>query len=83
MNRQTGIIITVVVAVITLCCSAVCCMTGLAIALSKQLELDTGYTGEWYYGIPLICLAILVWLAPFLTWYFLVRGKQSTGEYLE
>lgn len=85
MNRKTGTIITVVVAVLTLCCSATCCAGGLVMAFSKQL--DVGYEGEWYYGLPLICLALLAWVLPFLAWYFLVRGKenstQSTGEYLE
>ncbi|MCX7682927.1 MAG: hypothetical protein N2508_13345 [Anaerolineae bacterium] len=85
MTRQTGIIITVVVAVVTLCCSATCCLAGLVLAFGEQL--DIGYDVEWYFGLPLICLALLVWVLPLLAWYFLVRGKEEStrtvGEYLE
>jgi len=79
MTKQTGTIITIVVAVLTLCCSAVCCASGIVTATSGGQWLDDIYV-EPYYGVPVICLGILVWVVPLLLWLFLVRGKESVVE---
>ena len=76
MSKQTGMIITIIVAVLTLCCSMTCCAWGAIMAASGGQWLDDFYM-EWYYGIPVICLGILVWVVPLLLWLFLVRGKEN------
>lgn len=76
MTRQTGVIITVIVAVLTLCCSTACCASGVIAAASGGQWLDD-ITMEWYYGLPLICLGIVVWIVPLLLWLFLVRAKED------
>lgn len=87
MTRQTGIIITIVVAVLTLCCSSSCCLFGgIALLGGGEWSTDLGIPQsgqiEPLLGIPIICLGILVWLAPLLLWIFLVRGKgNSTGDF--
>ncbi len=78
MDRQTGMIITVIVAVLTLCCSVLCCTTGLLIALNEQLELY--WDIEPGVGVAPCCLSILVWVIPVLLWFFLVRGKNGAVE---
>lgn len=82
MSKQTGTIITIVVAVLTLCCSSLCCLSG-AITLAGggtwSAELGAPETGQIdpVYGVPVICLGILVWVVPLLLWLFLVRGKEN------
>ena len=82
MTKQTGTIITIVVAVLTLCCSAFCCLSGGVTLLGGgewSTDLGTPETGqiEPLYGIPIICLGVLVWIVPLLLWLFLVRGKDE------
>ncbi len=82
MSKQTSIIITIVVAVLTLCCSSCCCLFG-GITLFGGGEWSTALgvpeTGqiEPLYGIPIICMGILLWVVPLLLWLFLVRGKEN------
>jgi hypothetical protein len=84
MTKQTGTIITIVVAVITvLCCTAPLCSSGIAIfadlgTWSTELGSlsDTG-TIPPAYGIAPCCLSILVLIIPVLCWLFLVRGKND------
>lgn len=73
MNRQSGLTATVIASLLTLCCSTVCCATGIY-ALADQ-----GYTIDIHpaAGIPLICLGLLVWIVPPLLWLVLVRGKEN------
>ncbi len=78
MDKQTGMIVTVIVAVLTLCCSAACCAGGLLIALNEQLELR--WDIEPAVGGAPCCLSILVWVIPVLLWFFLVRGKNGSVE---
>jgi hypothetical protein len=87
MTKQNGIIITVVVAIITLlCCTGPLCSAGIAIfadvgtwssefgAYSNSGEIPQAY------GIAPCCLSILVLIVPLLCWLFLVRGKDETLE---
>ena len=76
MSKQNGIIITIVVAVLTLCCSTVCCASGIYTLADQGQTLEV----EPYAGIPVICLGILVWVVPLLLWLFLVRGKNNNME---
>ena len=78
MTRKTGAIITVVVAVLTLCCSTACCATGIWAVVTGGQELGD-IPGGPYAGIPVICLGVLAWVVPLLLWLFLVRGREDTA----
>ena len=85
MTKQTGMIITIVVAVLTLCCSSTCCLFGGLMVLGGQqwsTEMGLPESGqiEPVYGVPVICLGILVWVVPLLLWLFLVRGRENDME---
>jgi len=78
-------IITIVVAVMTLCCSSFCCLFGGITLLGGgewSTELGVPETGqiEPLYGTPIICVGILLWVVPLLLWIFLVRGKEDAVE---
>lgn len=85
MTKQTGTIITIVVAVIVfLCCTGPLCSSGIAIfadvgTWSSEFGTysDSG-TIPQAYGIAPCCLSILVLIVPLLCWLFLVRGKEDT-----
>ena len=79
MDKKTGTIITIVVAVLTLCCSLACCGGGIATLTGNgtyTMGTDSGNLPTWA-GIPGICLAILVWAVPVLLWVFLVRNAED------
>lgn len=78
MTKQTGTIITIVVAVLALCCSVSCCVSGIIPAAGGGQWVGDFYVEPWV-GLPLICLGILVWVVPLLLWIFLVRGKDDTA----
>jgi hypothetical protein len=85
MSKQTGAIITIVVAVLTLCCSSLCCLFGAITLLGGgtwSTEFGWPETGriDPVYGVPVICLGILVWVVPLLLWFFLVRGRENGVE---
>jgi FtsH-binding integral membrane protein len=73
MTKQTGIIITIVVAALTLCCSIFCCAIGIYTVADQGRTLEVDYRA----GIPVICLGFLVWVVPLLLWFFLVRSKEN------
>lgn len=75
MTKQTGIIITVVVAVLTLCCSVSCCGAGIYIfAAGEDLDVSPAL------GLLGVCPAFLVWVVPLLVWFFLVLGEEDTQK---
>ena len=83
MNKQTGMIITIVLAVLTLCCSSgFCLFGGLVVAGQGEWSSDFGTTPQTgqmdpIVGVPIICVGILLWVLPVLAWFFLVRGKNG------
>ena len=80
MTRQTGTIITIVVAVLTLCCSMTCCASGIiTVASSGQWSDIFGTYIEWYHSLPVLCLGLMIWVIPLLLWLFLVRGKENAA----
>jgi hypothetical protein len=85
MTKQTGTIITIVVAVLTLCCSLSCCGGGIATLAGGGTMTFGGETTDLppTAGIPGICLGLLVWVVPVLLWVFLVRGKEEEGAIAE
>jgi len=85
MSKQTGMIITIVVAVLTLCCSSFCCLFGGITALgggewSEEIGIPESGQIEPILGVSTICLGILAWVVPLLLWLFLVRGKENAAE---
>lgn len=79
MDKQTGTIITIVAAVLTLCCSLSCCIGG-GTTLAGGGTLTVGEESTPLpplSGIVGICLGILVWAIPILLWVFLVRNKEE------
>lgn len=78
MTKQTGTIITIVVAVLTLCCSMTCCASGIYTLASGGQVGETAIEPVW--GLFPICLGLLVWVVPLLLWLFLVRGKENGVE---
>jgi hypothetical protein len=79
MSKQTGTVITIIVALMTLCCSMTCCGSGIYTAASGGQWVDElNLYLDWWYGLPVICLGILVWVVPLLLWLLLVRGKNGT-----
>jgi hypothetical protein len=72
MDRQSGLTVTIVVSLLTLVCSTLCCATGVY-ALADQ-----GYTMDIHpaAGIPLIGLGLLLWIVPPLLWLVLLPGKE-------
>ena len=80
MTKQTGTIITIVLAVIVACPSIFCCLFG-ALSAAGQGTF-TGVSGELgqippAVGIGLVCLSLIGLLVPVAAWFFLVRGKTA------
>ena len=80
MTRQTGIIVTIVLAVIVACPSIFCCLFGALTAAGQGTF--TGVSGEPSQispavGIGLVCLSLIGVLVPVAAWFFLVRGKTA------
>jgi hypothetical protein len=80
MTRQTGIIITIVLAVLVACPSIFCCLFGALTAVGQGKF--TGASSELgqippAVGIGLVCLSLIGLLVPVAAWFFLVRGKTA------
>ena len=84
MTEQTGTIVTVIVALLTLCLSASCCGVGGLIATGEvewysdgagpragQIEPTYGYIG--------ICLGLLIWVIPVLLAVFVARKAKNAA----
>jgi hypothetical protein len=77
MTKQTGMIITIVVAVLALCCSVTCCPLGIYTLVEGEYVFDLDAPINSIAGFSSICLGVLVWAVPLLLWIFLVRGKDD------
>jgi hypothetical protein len=80
MTRQTGIIITVVLAVLVACPSIFCCLFGALTAAGQGTF--TGVSGQIgnispAVGVGLVCLSFIGLLVPVAAWFILVRGKTA------
>jgi ABC-type uncharacterized transport system permease subunit len=79
MTRQTGIIITVVLAVLIACPSVFCCLFGALTAAGQ----GTATLGEQTanippaYGFVFICVSLIGLIVPVVSWFLLVRGKTA------
>lgn len=85
MTRQTGIIITIALAVVFGCCGLFSCIGGLGTLTGAGTYEFTDLTGvntqgttPPAYGLIGICFSLIFFLIPVAAWYFLVRGKTDT-----
>jgi len=79
MTRQTGIIITIVLAVLVACPSIFCCLFGALSAAglgTATLGTETSQIPPAV-GVGLVCLSFIGLLVPVASWFFLVRGKTA------
>ena len=87
MTKQTGTIITIVLAALTLlCCTTPLCSAGIAFFAGAGENLDPTWDIPPSVGVAPCCLSILVLVVPVLAWVFLVRGKEDAiieDEYIE
>ena len=80
MTKQTGTIITIVLAVVVACPSIFCCLFG-ALTAAGQGNF-TGISDQTSQippavGVGLICLSLIGLLVPVVAWLLLVRGKTA------
>lgn len=79
MTKQTGTIITIILAIVVACPSIFCCLFGIITAAGA----GTATLGEQSSQIPqpvgfvLICLSLIGLLVPGVAWFLLVRGKTA------
>lgn len=86
MTKQTGLIITIVAAVIFGCCGFFSCLgggltlAGFSTSTTDFSDLGIPATSQQTppaYGLFGICFGILFILIPIALWFFLVRGKNG------
>jgi hypothetical protein len=87
MTKQTGTIITIVLAAFTLlCCTVPLCGGGFALFFGAGEESISNVEIPPGVGIAPCCLSILVLVVPVLSGLFRVRGKEDgvvEEEYIE
>lgn len=64
MEGFSGLRTTVTVSLVLLCCSTVCCATGIYALADQGRTVHLGPTT----GIPMVALGLLVWTVPPLLW---------------
>lgn len=64
MEKRSGLTGTIIVSLFTLCCSTVCCATGIY-AVADQGRTAVLGSGA---GIPMILVGVVVWIVPPLFW---------------
>jgi hypothetical protein len=84
MNRQTGIIITVITAVLCGCPGIFSCFWGLIAAVTSfipgsQIDIagSRNPTSALLAGGGGICAGIIFVVIPILVWFFMVRNKPA------
>ena len=80
MTKQTGTIITIVLAVVVACPSIFCCLFGALTAAGQGTFTGVSdQTGQIppAVGFVLICLSLIGLLVPVVAWFLLVRGKTA------
>ncbi len=73
MKKQSGVTGTVVVSVLTLCCSTVCSAMGIYAVADQGRTVHIGPAA----AIPMILLGILVWIVPPLLWSVAVEDNEE------
>jgi predicted phage tail protein len=73
MEKRFGLSRTVVVLVLTLCCSTVFCATGIYALADEGRTVVIGSTA----GIPMILLGVAAWIVPPLFWFRMVEDNED------
>jgi len=73
MEKRSGLTSTVIVSVLTLCCSTVCCATGIYAVADQGRTVVVGSAA----GIPMILLGLAVWIVPPLFWLRVVEDDEA------
>jgi hypothetical protein len=77
MENRSRLNGTVLVSVLTLCCSTICCATGIYAVADQGQTIVLGPAA----GVPMILLGVLVWIVPPLAWVTLMGDrKEGTDE---
>lgn len=76
MEKPTGLTGTIFVSLLTLCCSTVCCATGIYAVADQGRTVHVGPTG----GIPMILLGLLVWIVPPLLWSMVTAESAESRD---
>lgn len=79
MNRNTSMIITIVLALICLCCSIFTCIMGFG-GISGTGTYNLGGADQPMpptVGYVLLCLSVIMILVPIVTGFFLLRKKPD------
>jgi hypothetical protein len=76
MEKQSKLTGTVAVSVLTLCCSTLCCATGIYAFADRGRTFHIGTTA----AIPMILLGVLVWIVPPLVWSFAAKDREGSVD---
>lgn len=82
MNRNTNMIITIVLALVCLCCSAFTCIMGFG-GISGTGTYSFGGVEQPMpptAGYVLLCLSVILLLVPVAVGFFLLRKKPGEAE---
>lgn len=73
MEKQSGVTGTIVVSLLTLCCSTICCAMGIYAVADQGRTVQISSTA----GVPMIFLGLLVWVVPPLVWSLLKEDNEE------
>jgi len=73
MEKRSKVTGTVVVSVLTLCCSTICCAMGIYAVADQGRTVSIGPAT----AIPMILLGLLVWTVPPVLWSAVVEDSEE------
>lgn len=76
MERHSGVRSTVLVSLLTLCCSTVCCAMGIYAVADQGRTVSFGSAT----AIPMILLGVLVWIVPPLLWSIVAEDNEGDKD---
>jgi hypothetical protein len=83
MSRQTGLILTIVTAIICGCPGFFTCFWGMiasVVSFIPNADIDIGGSSDpmaaLIAGLGAMCLGVILMLLPLAVWYFTMRGKS-------
>ncbi len=84
MDRNTGLIVTIVAAVLCGCPGIFSCFMGMlfsVISFIPDADIDvfgsSDPTSALMFGVGQVCVGLILIVIPVAAWYFTVRGKAS------
>jgi hypothetical protein len=73
MEKRSGLTGTIIVSLLTLCCSTLCCATGIYAVADQGRTAVMGSSA----GIPMILVGLVVWIVPPLFWSRRAEEKEA------